>query len=91
MEGPHRARGPPQGGVALPTGAAGPGHTHHRGRDGRGLRCRGWQCAQGGARPPGERGQGAHLPAIAVGLPPPGHRGRPGRQPAHRGAVVHCR
>eukprot|EP00969_Alexandrium_andersonii_P317380 14021984-Alexandrium_andersonii.AAC.1 len=49
MDGPHRARGPPQGGVAHPAGAAGPGHTHHRGDDGRGVRCRGWQCAQGRA------------------------------------------
>eukprot|EP00969_Alexandrium_andersonii_P050195 2202743-Alexandrium_andersonii.AAC.1 len=36
MDGPHRARGPAPSGVALPTGAAGAGHAHHGGDDGRG-------------------------------------------------------
>eukprot|EP00969_Alexandrium_andersonii_P189502 8371844-Alexandrium_andersonii.AAC.1 len=42
-----RARGPAQGGVAIPAGAAGAGHAHPRGDDGRGVRCRGRRRAQG--------------------------------------------
>eukprot|EP00969_Alexandrium_andersonii_P093327 4121244-Alexandrium_andersonii.AAC.1 len=63
MDGPHRARGLAQVGVALPAGAAGAGHAHRGGDDRRGVRCRGRRRAQGRARPVRERGPGAQLPA----------------------------